>query len=223
MTPLSQIKATSDGHAVALSEDLYAFRVPKARFRHGQSYALLRGENIILIDAVHAITKEAVEELRRKYKVVALLITHSDLLQQAFDRMPALGAWLNCKVYAHPADHKGQDLEDVTKAKGFLQLYGLSAHAIPGHTAGSVVYYDQLEKRLFAGDAAIGNNYEKEGTAFTHAPIPSHWWEAFQEGWKTCPTPVEQVYPLHGQPDFEVENWEDFLGSMLDKRNVMRE
>lgn len=223
MTPLSQIQATASGQSVQLAGDLYAFRVPKERFRHGQTYALLRGQDLILIDAVHAITKEAVDALKANYKVVALLITHSDLIHQAFDKMPVLANWLGCKVYAHPADHKGQILEDVTQAADFLHQYDLSVHAIPGHTPGSVVYYDQLHQRLFAGDAAVGNNYDQQGTAFTHAPIPSALWQNFEAGWKTAPSPIQQVFPLHGQPDFALDNFAHFLASMVDKGNIMRE
>ncbi len=223
MTPIASLQTANNGQSVALANDLYAFRLPKQRFRHGQSYALLRGKEMILIDAVHAITKEAVDALRQEYNVVALLITHSDLIGQAFDKIAVLETWLGAKAYAHPADHQGQELKDVTKQGNFLSAYQLSVHAVPGHTPGSVVYYDQQQQRLFTGDAAVGHHYEKQGTPFTHAPISSAWWPRFEQGWKTAPSLVQQVFPLHGQPDFDLESWEEFLASMLTVENVMRE
>ena len=59
-TPIDQIRQTNVGESVRLG-DLTLFRIGKARFRYGQSYALLRDDATVLVDAVHAATRAAVD------------------------------------------------------------------------------------------------------------------------------------------------------------------
>lgn len=199
---IEKITRAGDGESVKLFEDLYLFRVPKFQFRHGQSYALVLGGKAILIDAVHEITRPAVEALMQQYQPAGLILTHRDLIGQAFGDISQVADWLGAPVYAHPDDHQGQVMEDITASDEFLSKYLLSIYPIPGHTPGSIVIYSQGSQRLFTGDCAVGHNYDQRSMEFTHPPIDEADWPAFRSGWASVPSEVREIYPLHGNPMF---------------------
>ena len=105
---IQKIRQTTPGQDVQALDNLVMFRVDKHRFRYGQSYALLRGNQMILIDAVHQATRDAVDRWRKKYTPVALILTHRDLLSQAFGPMLRVTEWLDAPVLIHSQDRNGQ-------------------------------------------------------------------------------------------------------------------
>lgn len=186
---LTVIRSAKPGQSATINDDLTLFRLPKQRFRNGQTYALRHGERTILIDTTHAITRAAVDELLKVRPAAALLITHSDLLGQAFGTPSELSQWLGgVPVLVNSYDigtHAGlHPIESNTPLLGDL---GIAYHHLPGHTPGSTAYLHLPTGYLFAGDAIIGNNYERPGQHFTHAPIADAAWALQKVGWETIP------------------------------------
>lgn len=224
-TKIQTIHQARDGKHIRLAQDLYLFRVPKHQFRHGQSYAMVTdNDELILIDAVHQITKSAVEEVINDHpRVAAMIVTHRDLIGQAFTSIQGLSEWINAPIYAHPADHMGHAFVDITNTSdGFPQLYSLSFHHVPGHTPGSIMIYDHRNRRLFTGDSAVGDKYGSETNDFTHPYIAESDWDNYTRAWQTIQAPVKEVYPLHGKPVFELENFEQLRDRMLEPDNNMQ-
>ena len=220
---LQKIHQTEPGQDVPVLDNLVMFRVNKQRFRYGQSYALLRGDRMILVDAVHQTTRAAVDRWRERYTPVALFLTHSDLLSQAFGPMSEVTKWLDAPVLIHSQDRRGLAVQPVEEAGELLESLQLRYFHVPGHTPGSSLLYAEPEQFLFVGDAAVGNNYEKESSDFTHAPIRPADWSRFAEAWQAVDVPVKGLFPLHGQPLFEVDNLDSFRQQLLVPGNVMRE
>ena len=224
---LDGIRVTPPGQSAQLAGDLALFRVAKARFRYGQSYALLRGDATVLVDAVHAATRGAVDGvLADAAPVAALLLTHSDLLGQAFGPVEDLADWLGAPVVIHEADRRGTSARPITfggraddDANGLLADLGLMAYPVPGHTPGSVVYAAWPERYLFCGDAAVGPAYSGRGGAgvgaWSHPPIADADWDAFEDGWRAVSVPPRAVLPLHGRPALRLDAG-DHDGSLLD-------
>ncbi len=75
--------------------------------------------------------------------------------------------------------------------------------------------YAESEQFLFTGDSAVGANYEKAATDFTHPPISSSDWGGFEAGWNAVRVPVRSMFPLHGKPDFAVDDLEKFKQQLL--------
>lgn len=220
---IKKINQTAPGQDVHVLENLVMFRVDKQRFRYGQSYALLRGNQMILVDAVHQATREAVDRWRERYTPVALFLTHSDLLSQAFGPMSKVSEWLDSPVLIHSHDRRGQAVQPIEEATDLLEKHQLRYFHVPGHTSGSMMLYAEPEQFLFTGDSAVGANYEKEMTNFTHPPISSSDWEGFEVGWNGVSVPVRGLFPLHGKPDFAVDDLEKFKQKLLVPDNEMRE
>ena len=225
-TYLVDIRAARPGEAVTLTKDLTLFRVPKQRFRNGQTYALRHGDKTILIDATHAITRDAVDTLLKVRPAAALLITHADLLNQAFGSPAELSDWLGgvpvlvnsydigTRTGLHPIESNTPLLEDL----------GIAYHHIPGHTPGSTAYLHLPTGYFFAGDTVVGNNYEKTGQYFSHAPIADADWALQKVGWDTVPAEgVRAVLPLHGQPSFGKNAFALAKGAGTDRQRIMRE
>ena len=220
---IQNINQKAPGQDVPVLDNLVMFRVDKQRFRYGQSYALLRGDQMILVDAVHQATRAAVDRWRERYTPVALFLTHSDLISQAFGPMSKVAEWIEAPVLIHSQDRNGQAIQPVEEAEELLAQHQLRYFHVPGHTPGSSLLYTEAEQFLFVGDAAVGNNYEKEATSFTHAPISSSDWTTFERAWKAVNVPVRGLFPLHGQPAFALEDLEAFKRQLLVPDNVMRE
>ena len=220
---IQKISQTSPGQDVQALDNLVLFRVAKHRFRYGQSYALLRGNQMILVDAVHQATRVAIDRWRERYTPVMLFLTHSDLLSQAFGSMSEVSEWLDAPVLIHSQDRRGQAVASVEEASDLLAQHQLQYFHVPGHTPGSAMLYAASEQFLFAGDSAIGNNYERKSTDFTHPPIDSSDWEGFASGWGNVTVPVRGLFPLHGKPEFTMKDLESFKQELLVPDNVMQE
>ncbi len=220
---IQKVAATPPGQDVQALDNLVMFRVDKHRFRYGQSYALLRGDQMILVDAVHEATRAAVDRWRERYTPVALFLTHSDLLSQAFGPLSKVAQWVSAPVLIHSADRRGQAVQPVEEAEELLAQHQLRYFPVPGHTPGSSLLYAEPEQFLFTGDATIGANYEKEETDFTHAPIRPADWDNFAAGWNAVTVPVRGLFPLHGKPAFALENLNSFKQQLLVPENEMRE
>lgn len=220
---IQKIDDTPPGQAVQALHNLVLFRVDRHRFRYGQSYALLRGEQMILVDAVHEATRAAVDRWRERYTPVALFLTHRDLLGQAFAPMSKVAQWIDAPVLIHSADRQGQAVQPVEEAEELLAQHQLRYFPVPGHTPGSAMLYAEPEQFLFTGDAAIGANYKKEETGFTHPPIRPADWAGFAAGWNAVNVPVRGLFPLHGKPAFALEDLDSFKQQLLLPENEMQE
>lgn len=227
---LDFIRATPPGGDVRAADDLVLFRVDKARFRYGQSYALLRGDRMVLVDAVHAATRAAVDRWRGTHAPALLVLTHSDLVGQAFGPLGELSDWLGAPVLVHSADRPGGAGRPIEEAGDLLDAHGLSYAHVPGHTPGSVALYARPERYLFAGDAAVGPRYDDDAGGFTHPPIADADWPAFRAGWAAVDGPVSAVLPLHGRPALDVggpsaasgQGFDALRRDLLTPGNVMR-
>ena len=220
---IEKINQAAPGEDVRALDNLVLFRVDKHRFRYGQSYALLRGNTMILVDAVHQATRAAVDRWREQYTPVGLVLTHSDLLLQAFAPMSKMTAWLNAPVLIHSQDRQGQSVKPIEEGQAWLDEHQLGYFHVPGHTPGSIMLYAAPEQFLFTGDSAIGANYEQDTLAFTHVPIASSNWRAFEQGWQQVDVPTKALLPLHGKPDFALESLLKFKQDLLVPDNVMQE
>lgn len=200
--------AAEAGGTLKIAGDLHLFRVPKNRFRAGQSYGLLVNGGTVLIDAVHEVTKPAVDALLAHHPPKALLLTHSDLIEQAFGSPEELTAWLgNVPVIIHSKDSGNlSGLMPLETSTALIADLGFFTYHIPGHTPGSTAYLHRTTGYLFTGDAIVGNNYEKPAQEFTHPPILEENYPDFVYGWMQVPlNMVNAVLPLHGQPSFGPE------------------
>ena len=222
-TIIQQINQTAPGEDIQALDNLVLFRVDKHRFRYGQSYALLRGNSMVLVDAVHQATRAAVDRWREQYTPVGLVLTHSDLLSQAFAPMSKVVAWLEAPVFIHSQDRQGQAVQPIEEAQEWLAQHQLRYFHVPGHTPGSVMLYAEPERFLFTGDSAIGANYERDTLAYTHPPIGASDWKGFEQAWQQIDISVQALLPLHGKPDFALDSLENFKKSLLVPDNVMQE
>ena len=207
---LDRIRQSSPGTSVRVADDLALFRVAKARFRFGQSYALLRDDATVLVDAVHASCRDAIDEVLADAAPPALLLlTHSDLLGQAWGPPQALADWLGAPVVIHPADRQGTAALALgsDEADRLLDRLGVDAYPVPGHTPGSTVFAARAEGYVFCGDAAVGPSYDgRTGPGvgeWSHPPVSRADWPAFEDGWHAVAGPARALLPLHGQPAFQ--------------------
>jgi glyoxylase-like metal-dependent hydrolase (beta-lactamase superfamily II) len=223
---LDDIRKARPGQAVRVRPDLTLFRVPKQRFRNGQTYALDHHDGVILIDAVHAISREAVEQTVNGRPVHALLLTHSDLLGQALGKPAELREWLGgAPVLINSYDTLGyDDLLPIESNTPLLEDLQIAYHHVPGHTPGSTAYLHLPTGYLFTGDIIVGNNYEKAEQHFTHAPISDADWPLNQAGWDGIPEAgVKAVLPLHGQISLDQAAFTEARAAGKDRGRLMRE
>ena len=222
--PNADFADVPDGAGFAISEHLYAFRVPKQRYRKGNTYALSRPEGVILVDAVHRATAAALHQHLAGRKVLAILLTHRDLIAQAFGPPQLLSHCFNgAPVLIHSADATAADLTHLEDASELLEQLGIAYYHIPGHTPGSVLYRTEPEQLLFAGDGVVGRPYgtSADNARASHPPIGDTDWGAFVEGWAAVMAPIEAVLPLHGEPLFGPESLAVAREAATTQANVM--
>ena len=217
--------AVADGDAYAIAEALTGFRVPKHRYRRGTTYALARPEGYVLVDAVHEVTARALAEHLAGRPVLAVLITHADLLRQAFGPPPMLSRCFNgAPVVVHAADAVIPGTTSTEAAAELLDRLDLDVYHLPGHTPGSVAYRDRVHGYLFAGDAVVGRPFGDDPARQTasHPPIAADDYEAYVAAWRSVTDRVTTVLPLHGEPLLGGGALDEAVAAAADPARVMR-
>jgi glyoxylase-like metal-dependent hydrolase (beta-lactamase superfamily II) len=207
---LDELRTAVFGKAVKILPDTFLLKFDKHTHRFGNGYVLRQKnrKDIVLIDAVRKEHKEEIARLRESgYDIKAILLTHSDLLDQAYASVAELKEELNTNIYIHPFDRHGHDAENIMVTNDVFDAFGLKVFHTPGHTKGSVVIYCDFNKALFTGDSAIGSKYEDDDYYFERPPLESHQKDlGLQESWRTITEEFEHVLPLHGKPQFEIDD-----------------
>ena len=224
--PTDSFAAVDDGARFRISDALEGFRVPRQRFRKGNTYALARPDGVVLVDAVHEITARAVTDFLGGRRVLAVLLTHADLLDQAFGPPQLLShCFRGAPVVIHAADAKREGTTSPEAAAELLAGLGVEVYHVPGHTPGSVLYRVAPENLLFAGDAVVGRPYGSDPTERrpAHPPIAEADWADFVAGWAAVPPPVAAVLPLHGEMLFGPDSLVLAREAATEPGNVMRE
>jgi len=207
--PNSDFVAVDAGKAFDIGENLTGFRLPQQAYRHGTTYVLDRKDGVILIDCVHQSTSEALNGHLSGKPVLAMLLTCSDMLKQAFGPPTLLShCFRNAPVICHTQGNAPEGVTSLSDAKDLLEELGISYYPVPGCGAGSVVYRTEPERFVFAGNAIIGRplGSDPDDNSTSHPPISDGDWEDFVEGWAAVPPPVEAVFPFQGELLFGPES-----------------
>ncbi len=195
------------GFLLKILPNVHLIKVDKHQYRYGNMYIIKHPnrKSLVLIDAVRPESKIAMERfIKDDYTVDAVLLTHSDLIDQAYGDLEEISTNLgNPTFYIHPKDVKSgwEDAQDIMTVPSAFSDYELNVFHFPGHTPGSSVVYSGLNNGMvFSGDSAIGSNYEKEAYYFDRPPNNAD--EALRESWQQFNKEFSHFLPLHGKPEF---------------------
>ncbi len=210
---LDELRTAIFGTVHKILPETFLMKTEKFQHRFGNTYAVrhTNGKEIILVDAVRPENKMALQGfLEKGYKISAVLLTHGDLLAQAYGSMAQIKEDLGgAPIFIHPLDMHGQekDLKDITAKHDVLKHFDISIFHFPGHTGGSAIIHSGLNGgMLFTGDSAIGSRYELDDYSFVRPIIEEHTKDfGLAESWKNFDSDFEHVLPLHGKPQFDLE------------------
>lgn len=218
---IQKIKETDVGEGLQLKSDLLMFRLPSNKKRFAQSYAILRNGKMLLIDAVHRVTKKAVEKWLETHQASGLILTQRDLIIQSFASLEEVSDWLDdIPIFIHPQDAGSNRARNPMEANGILGDFDISIIHAPGYSPGSIMIYDHLKGgTLFTGNAAIGKPLEDEQASFTRPLIQLNKDEKVKDEmlrnvWKKFDKPLRNICPLHGMPALDIEDPTSFLQAL---------
>lgn len=204
---IESLRSLNFGFLLKILSSVYLIKVDKHQYRYGNMYIIKHPvrKSLVLIDAVRPESKIALERFMKDgYTVDAVLLTHSDLIDQAYGDLKEVSTNLgNPAIYIHPKDVKPrwEDAQDIMTAPSAFSDYELEVFHFPGHTPGSSVIYSELNNGMvFSGDSAVGSNYEKEAYHFDRPPNNSD--EVLRESWQKFNKEFSHFLPLHGKPEF---------------------
>ncbi|GAA0871689.1 hypothetical protein GCM10009117_08350 [Gangjinia marincola] len=208
---LDQLRTAVYGHPEKILSDTFLMKIPKHVYRFGNTYAIrhLDYQKILLIDAVRPENKEALQHFKDSgYEIAGIVLTHGDLLDQAYTSLDEIANEWDTTIYMHLMDAKNQSgaVEDVMTEPDALKAFGLKVYHMPGHTSGSIMLYTGInEGMLFTGDSAVGSPYESDEYYFERPPITNEQTDyGLIEAWRSFNEPVRHMLPLHGKPQFDM-------------------
>ncbi|AZQ44364.1 MBL fold metallo-hydrolase [Nonlabens ponticola] len=209
---LDELRTAVFGESVKILPDTFLLKYDKHVHHFGNGY-MLRHKNrhdIILIDAVIKEHKEEIARFRESgYHIKAILLTHADLISQAYDDVDNIAKDLDTTIYIHPLDKNNTQLAAIDEPNDVFDAFGIKVYHTPGHTKGSVAIYCEFNKALFTGDSAIGSPYEKDEYYFERPPIASEQADlGLRESLRSISVDFEHLLPLHGKPQFEIDDEE---------------
>lgn len=183
--------------------------------RPPNSYAVIDGEDCILIDAAFSWTMTGIHALNEAgHRPTALVLTHSDVVDQS-DAIGDIYRTYRCDVLLHQADRTQKVL---TKLGGVpvgdpeghraLTKANLDVIPLPFHTPGSIMLHTGAhEGVLFSGDSAVAPGpLQRPEPARLERPMVGEDRDAdFVKEWQVlCATRFfSSVLPLHGTPYVE--------------------
>ncbi len=208
-TIIEDLKKNEVGKAVQILPDTYAIKIKKQRYRTGNSYFVkhLNQRDVLLIDTVHNASKQTLKSLMEKgYNIAGLLLTHGDLVSQAYIDLETLSKMIDAPIFIHPFDSGTQHSAtlDITEPHALFEAFSLKIYNYPGHTGGSVLIYSEINNgMLFTGDCAVGAPYEDADFYFERPPIEDISKDVgLAVNWKRFVLPFKHILPLHGKPQF---------------------
>ncbi|WGK64504.1 MBL fold metallo-hydrolase [Croceiramulus getboli] len=207
---LDELRTAVYGDPVKILPETFLMKVKKFKHRFGNTYALrhLNRKDLILIDAIRPENKPAIDQfLDQGYQVRGILLTHGDLIKQAYADLHHISEELgNAPIFMHPLDagEYGDLITDITEPNFVLEDFGIESYHYPGHTPGSVILYSERnEGMLFAGDSAVGSPYDQDDYYFERPPIENDETDfGLAQNWKRFVKPFKHFLPLHGKPQF---------------------
>jgi glyoxylase-like metal-dependent hydrolase (beta-lactamase superfamily II) len=215
---LDELRTAEFGTSVKILPDTFLLKFDKHRHRFGNGYAIRHrnGKDLVLIDTVRKEHKVELSRFRENgYNIKAILLTHSDLIGQAFASLSEIAKICDTQIYIHPLDSQSTGALDITGYHDIFKEFDLSIFHTPGHTSGSVVIYCGINRALFVGDSAVGSPYDTDSYYFERPVIESDQKDlALTESWRSMSIEFEHILPLHGKPQFDLSD--------LDRSGILR-
>lgn len=210
---LDELRTAVFGTVHKILPETFLMKTKKFQHRFGNTYAVrhTNRKEIILIDAVRPENKEALQGfLSKGYTISAILLTHGDLLAQAYASMEQIKKDVGgAPIFIHPLDMHSQSksLKDITAKHQVFKHFDLDVFHFPGHSGGSVVIRSGINGgMIFTGDSAIGSPYEQDDYSFVRPVIQEHTKDfALAEAWKGFAADFEHFLPQHGKPQFDLD------------------
>jgi hypothetical protein len=173
------------------------------------AYAVVEGERVLLVDAVHRSQLEQARTLvDAGRQIVGMVITHRHVVAQG-NVLRALHAKLRIPIYLHPLDARHRQaraveipFDDPCAAGSLPGSFGMEPLLFPGHTAGHVMLYWRAHGGiLFCGDCARGVMEDAGGVLVARTPALFSEDDALlARSWASFRRPVAGLCPLYGRP-----------------------
>ncbi len=210
---LDELRTAVYGEPVLILPDSFLLKFDKHQHRYGNGY-VIRHRNrrdLVLIDAVRPEHQSTLERYKKDgYKIKAILITHRDIVKQAYKPLHEIAEEFDSNYFIHSLDSDDNDHAlNITGYHDVFKDFDLSVFHTPGHTSGSVIIYCGINKALYTGDSAVGSPYESDKYYFERPPIESDQNDlALRESWMSISVDFEHILPLHGKPQFDLSEQE---------------
>ncbi|MGB5981702.1 MAG: MBL fold metallo-hydrolase [Nonlabens sp.] len=206
---LDALRAADYGKSVRILNDTYLLKSTCDNLRFGNAYVIKgkNSKNLVLIDAVKREHRDELLRFRESgHNILAIILTSSDLVGQAYTELSDIARELNTQIYIHPMDSAMTHTVDITGYHNFLQEFDLTVFHMPGYTNGSIVIHSGATQALFTGNSAVGSPYERNDY-FLNRPILDDQEDdmVLQESWKSICVDFEHILPSRGKPQFDID------------------
>lgn len=174
-----------------------------------QAFAILNGKKeLLLIDVVEEVYKEAIEELvGNGYKIRAILITGKSVLNDCYADLQTISEDSgDADIYIHP-DIAPSDFETkaLTQRDAILSHFDLEPYDVPGKE-GQVVLYSNLHNGIiFSGDSAMGSDYDSDDFLFSRGrEVKEKEAQAIEKFWQSFRSDFDYFFTRKGKLGIEV-------------------
>lgn len=167
------------------------------------SYAIRRGDRVVLVDAPFSWLTHALDAMIGDgARIAALVLTHRDLCASgdAFDWFAE--RHVPVALHADDRDSEKARATGLTYADPFEVVGdGIDVIHLPGHTPGSILLHLPDDGLLLAGDSAVGPGPDQDRTPRLQRPKGADGDDRFLPGWKALAAErrIDGVLPLHGE------------------------
>lgn len=181
-----------------------------------QGYALrhLNLRDMILIDTTEKGAQAAVKKLIEEgYNIKAILLTHKGALDNAYASLKTISEDAGgAPIFTHPVNSHDSEFptKDINAKNDIYEHFSMSVRDFPAKNGEAAVVYSEInDGMVFAGNSAIGADYDSEKNEFTRPDLGSENKNlSLAESWRTYMWEFSYFFPHKGKPGFNLSEGE---------------
>lgn len=206
------IKQGEEGKFLKMVSDTFIIKMEGGT----QGYAIrhLNMKDMLLIDTTGKGAQKGIKHLVEEgYKIKAIIITNKEALRNVYAPLKTISEDAGgAPIFTHSVNSSDISfaVKDINARNDIFEHFSIAVDDFPSASGESTVVYCGLnEGMVFAGNSAVGSDYEEEAEEIRRPDLKSENKNlSLAESWRTYIREFRYFFPFRGKPKFNLEEGE---------------
>ncbi|HET8754189.1 MAG TPA: hypothetical protein VFM59_07485 [Salinimicrobium sp.] len=206
------IQQAETGKFLKLIPDTFVIKMENGNL--GYAIRHLNLQDMILIDTTEKGAQKAVKKLVEEgYKIKGILLTHKAAVDNAYASLKTISEDAGgAPIFTHPVNTHDAEFttKDINAKNNIFEHFSISVRDFPAKNGEAAVIYSEInDGMVFAGNSAIGEDFESDKKGFNRPDLGSENKNlSLAESWRTYMWEFSYFFPHQGKPGFNLSEGE---------------